>query len=260
MHNYRFTLGTLKTKVKVVLLFAGLAVMSAFRVTLGTVKTKVKLEVERDEIGGDFKLLSIENKMESDRVSHFLQCLNAVKMEEEEGEIIDWYDDKGNIICPLPREFVHYHNLLHRGVGIVLRRKPNEVYMHKRSISKRTWPGLLDTMIGGIGVSGSSTLTTLVRELKEELNLDINARPIPTVVFLGTTTVETEQNQCIVDNYIVHLSDGDEGRAFQFRDGEIEWGRWTNLPEMHAMIEADESAFVPSGLQCFRYIESNKWL
>ena len=81
MHNYRFTIGTLKTKVKVVL-FAGLAVMSAFRVTLGTVKTKVKLELERDEIGGDFKLLSIEDKMESDRVSHFT-VLERSKDEEE---------------------------------------------------------------------------------------------------------------------------------------------------------------------------------
>jgi isopentenyldiphosphate isomerase len=174
-----------------------------------------------------------------------------------EGEIIDWYDDEGKVVCPLPRRFVHSHNLLHRGIGVLLRRQTNEVYIHKRANSKRTWPGLMDAMIGGIGVSGSSSAETLVRELEEELELCVNAAPEPTIKFIGTTTIYTTQNQCIVDLYTVQLSPGDEERSFGTGDGEIAWGRWIDLHELQAMIKGDESAFVPSGLQCFRFIESN---
>lgn len=156
-------------------------IVMSYHVTIGTLKTKLKLNIGRQE-GGEFLLLSVAAGEESDergRATNFLQSLNTVSME---GEIIDWYDDEGKVVCPLPRRFVHSHNLLHRGIGVLLRRQTNEVYIHKRANSKRTWPGLLDAMIGGIGVSGSSSAETLVR---------------------------------------------------------------------------DESAFVPSGLQCFRFIESN---
>ena len=148
-----------------------------------------------------------------------------------------------------------WHDLLHRGVGTLLMRKPNDVFVHMRSKNKRTWPGLLDSMIGGLRVSGTSSVTTLIKELKEELNLDINSEPHPTVKFLGTNTIYTKQNRCIVDNFIVTLADGDEERRLHFRDGEVEWGRWVALSELIDLIEKDETVFVPSGLQCFRYVQ-----
>lgn len=231
-------------------------IVMSYHVTIGTLKTKLKLNIGRQE-GGEFLLLSVAAGEESDergRATNFLQSLNTVSME---GEIIDWYDDEGKVVCPLPRRFVHSHNLLHRGIGVLLRRQTNEVYIHKRANSKRTWPGLLDAMIGGIGVSGSSSAETLVRELKEELELCVNAAPEPTIKFIGTTTIYTAQNQCIVDLYTVQLSPGDEERSLGAGDGEIAWGRWIDLHELQAMIKGDESAFVPSGLQCFRFIESN---
>lgn len=41
--------------------------------------------------------------------------------EEEEGELVDWVDTRGRVICALPRPVVHSNNVLHRGAGVMIR-------------------------------------------------------------------------------------------------------------------------------------------
>ncbi|CAB1107606.1 unnamed protein product [Ectocarpus sp. CCAP 1310/34] len=41
--------------------------------------------------------------------------------EEEEGELVDWVDTRGRVICALPRPVVHSNNVLHRGAGVMVR-------------------------------------------------------------------------------------------------------------------------------------------
>ena len=37
------------------------------------------------------------------------------------GEMVDWVDTKGRVICALPRPVVHSRNVLHRGAGVMIR-------------------------------------------------------------------------------------------------------------------------------------------
>ena len=185
------------------------------------------------------------------RVEDFLHSLSSV--ERNLGEVVDWYDEKGDSIMPLPRKFIHEHNLLHKGIGCLLLSKTGEAFMHMRSRRKKTWPGLYDTLIGGINIAGQSSTQTLVRELREEVGLDIAQGPAPTTHFLGQCRIATSQNQCIVDTYCVKLVDS---RELRFADGEVEWGKWVPVAELKSMINEEETSFVPSGLQVWRYIES----
>ena len=41
--------------------------------------------------------------------------------EQEEGEMVDWVDTRGRVICTLPRTTVHAFNVLHRGAGVMVR-------------------------------------------------------------------------------------------------------------------------------------------
>ncbi len=37
------------------------------------------------------------------------------------GEVVDWVDTRGRVICALPRGVVHSQNVLHRGAGVMIR-------------------------------------------------------------------------------------------------------------------------------------------
>lgn len=43
------------------------------------------------------------------------------KEEEGVGEMVDWVDTEGRVVCALPRSVVHAHNVLHRGAGVMIR-------------------------------------------------------------------------------------------------------------------------------------------
>lgn len=43
------------------------------------------------------------------------------KLLRQEGEMVDWVDTRGRVICALPRPVVHTRNVLHRGAGVMIR-------------------------------------------------------------------------------------------------------------------------------------------
>lgn len=45
----------------------------------------------------------------------------AEELAQGEGEMVDWVDTKGSVICALPRPVVHSRNVLHRGAGVMIR-------------------------------------------------------------------------------------------------------------------------------------------
>ncbi len=216
--------------------------------SLGTLENRIEVSLSQDALPSEGTPVDHEDE----RVKDFFRALGNVKRDEE-GEVVDWYDDSGKVITQLPRRFVHDHNLLHRGIGALILSSSGEAFMHMRSKRKRTWPGLKDSLIGGINTEGQSGAQTLARELNEEVGLDITQEPAPIVSLLGQCRIATSQNQCIVDAYCVRLVDN---RELRFADGEVEWGKWVPVKELQGMINEDESAFVPSGLQVWRFIES----
>lgn len=64
--------------------------------------------------------------------------------EEEElaqggGEMVDWVDTKGRVICALPRPVVHSRNVLHRGAGVMIRndkarRRRSQIYTYLQNL------------------------------------------------------------------------------------------------------------------------------
>ena len=229
--------------------------------SLGTLENRIEVSLPQDVLSLSLQGTPVDH--EDERVKDFLLALGNV-YRDEEGEVVDWYDDSGKVITQLPRRFVHDHNLLHRGIGaLILSNSGGEAFKHMRSKRKRTWPGLKDCLIGGINTAGQSGAQTLARELKEEIGLDIaQEKNAPTVSFLGQCRIATSQNQCIVDVYCVRLGVPPCGAApeLNYADGEVEWGKWVPVKELQDMINEDESAFVPSGLQVWRFIESLKLL
>jgi isopentenyldiphosphate isomerase len=99
-----------------------------------------------------------------------------------EEELVDWISIDGYTIAPLPRGLVMKHNLLHKGMGVLIFDPSGQIFVHKRSSLKSKFPSMLDMFIGGVCATGEDSSVTLLRELKEEVGLDFVSTQKPRIV------------------------------------------------------------------------------
>lgn len=85
-------------------------------------------------------------------------------------------DEKDKIIGEETRENIHRHGLLHREVHVWLYNHEGGVLFQKRSLSKDTFPGLLDASVGGHVELNQSYEEAAVQETKEETGILINQK------------------------------------------------------------------------------------
>lgn len=158
------------------------------------------------------------------------------------GELLDVIDEDSNVLCVRARKDVENHNLLHRAVGVLVHDREGRIYVHKRSPNKSSNPSCYDMLVGGLVLSGESSIDAARGEVGEELGL-VSASP----QLLFTTKFMSRKIRCFVDMYRVEYS---EGNAIRHDDGEVVWGKFMSLDELQAMMENE--TFVPGGLACWR--------
>ena len=71
------------------------------------------------------------------------------------------------------RKECHEKGLWHRAVIIFVINKEGKILLQKRSANKKTWPNLWDLTAGGHVLTGELGYQAIIREAKEELNLDV---------------------------------------------------------------------------------------
>ena len=67
----------------------------------------------------------------------------------------------------------HEKGLWHRAVIIFVINKEGKILLQKRSANKKMWPNLWDLTAGGHVLTGELGYQAIIREAKEELNLDV---------------------------------------------------------------------------------------
>lgn len=87
-------------------------------------------------------------------------------------EYLEIVDQNGKVIGSAPRSKVHGNpSLMHRVIHVLVVNKRGEILLQKRSQKKDVAPGRWDTSVGGhVGV-GEDLLTSLRREMQEELSI-----------------------------------------------------------------------------------------
>ena len=166
-------------------------------------------------------------------------------------EVVDCCDTEGAPLVALPRGFVHTHNILLRGVGILVRRpSTGEIYVHRRSASKRHFASMYDMFIGGMATAGEEAAESARRELGEELGLALDDAHAGTLAYKLRCLVMTSLNRVSVDVYEYTCGEGEE---IQHVDGEVEWGEYVDGAALAAMMADKE--FVPDGLQVWSALQ-----
>ena len=88
------------------------------------------------------------------------------------------------------RDECHKKGLWHRAVYAFIIDDNKNVLLQKRSKTKKLWPNMWDFTVGGHVVSGEFGRQALIREVKEELGIEINDDDIKYLV--GSTSINKQ--------------------------------------------------------------------
>jgi isopentenyl-diphosphate delta-isomerase len=132
-------------------------------------------------------------------------------------EIFDVVNDRDEVTGRQPRSEVHRLGLMHRATHVLVFNRRGQVFLQKRSMQKDRQPGLWDSSASGHVDSGEEYDDCAVRELREEIGLQVSE--VPERLFKLTASPETDQ-----EHVWVYRCDA-EG-PFQLHPDEIERGDW----------------------------------
>ena len=132
-------------------------------------------------------------------------------------EIFDVVNERDEVIDRRPRSEVHARGLLHRSVHVLVFNARGEVFLQKRSMQKDRQPGVWDSSCSGHLDAGEDYDACAVRELREEIGLQL-AHP-PARLFKLDACEET-------DAEFVWVYRCEHDGPFTLHPEEIECGGW----------------------------------
>jgi isopentenyldiphosphate isomerase len=146
-------------------------------------------------------------------------------------ERVDVVDEHDHVVGTVERSEMRARNLRHRAVFVLVRSTRGEVLIHRRSDDKDVWPGQWDLAIGGVVGAGEGYEAAAVRELAEEIGVDVEAGALGP---LGGGRYEDGDVRLVGRVYhLVH--DG----PFAFNDGEVVEAGFVGLAELEGRLAHD---------------------
>ncbi|MDB6026006.1 MAG: hydrolase [Verrucomicrobiales bacterium] len=92
-------------------------------------------------------------------------------------EIFDVVNERDEVIGQKPRREVHRDGDKHRAIHVMVFNSRGEVFLQKRSMTKDTYPGVWDSSSSGHLDTGEDYDACSVRELREEIGLEMKTCP-----------------------------------------------------------------------------------
>ena len=132
-------------------------------------------------------------------------------------EILDFVNELDEVVGQRARSEIHRSKLNHRAVHVLVFNSRGELFLQKRSMKKDCFPGAWDSSASGHVDSGEAYDDCAVRELREEIGLQL-AGP-PERLFKVPACAETGHE------FVWVYRCSAEG-PFTLHPGEIERGDW----------------------------------
>ena len=150
-------------------------------------------------------------------------------------ELVARFDAAGNLVGACLRSVMRRDNAWHAASSIVVRGPGDGVYLHRRTLSKDVFPGLLDFAACGVLLAGEDPVVGALRELDEELGVH-GVELVP----LGVVTYADEHTR-----YHAHRFTTTWSGTIRWQPEEVAWGDWVPLQELVRRIDREPGSFVP---------------
>jgi len=163
-------------------------------------------------------------------------------------ETLDIIDEKDEVIATASREECHEKKLRHRGVQVFILDEEEDFFLQKRGEKKDVFPGLYEGGITGHVLSGETYLQAAVRELKEELGIEVKESDLKEM-FRFKILFENEHE--LITAYLL-----DYDGTVKMDHNEVESGEFIPVDELKQRIKKNEKEFSPAFLIGFdKYME-----
>ena len=144
------------------------------------------------------------------------------------------------------RDQIHADGEWHRTAHVWVMNSREELLLQKRAATKESHPGLWDVSCAGHIAAGDTSRLAAVRELREELGLDIRPK---TLHFLFTSPSFFVLNDgAFIDRELIDVyllkKDADLQRLV-LQPEEVESVKWMPLEEFRAMVAHSDPRLVP---------------
>ena len=133
-------------------------------------------------------------------------------------EYFDVLDENGNKTGKIKlRSEVHRDGDWHKGVHIWIINDKGEILLQRRCATKDSNPNMLDISSAGHLTAGDESLSGAIRELKEELNLDVKPEELQFIKTLKRNSKYTSTfiNNEFDDLYILRTTKGIDEMKYQ---------------------------------------------
>ncbi len=171
-------------------------------------------------------------------------------MGQDPNEIFDVVDANDNVIGRASRAQVHAEGWRHRAVHILMEDRGGRTYLQRRSETKDSHPGCWDSSCSGHLDTGEGYLEAAVREIGEELGLDLKEADLGEVLRIEA---REETGMEFVRVYRCRTEREPEPNPY-----EISEGRWLERSEIDEWMSREPEVFAPALVylwRCLRQME-----
>ena len=162
-------------------------------------------------------------------------------------EIFDVVNERDEVVGRQPRSEVHRLGLMHRAAHVLVFNAAGQVFLQKRSLKKDRQPGVWDSSASGHVDAGEDYDACAVRELREEIGLEMPT--VPQRLFKLDASPETDQEH--VWAYRCEA----EG-PFRLDPEEIERGGWFAPEEVTRWMAQRPEDFASALLTIWRRLKA----
>lgn len=163
-------------------------------------------------------------------------------------EWLDIVDENDIVIGRAPRDQIHAEGHRHRSSHVMLFNSRDEVFVQLRSMNKDNSPGLWDTSAAGHVDSGEDYLGCAVRELYEELGVQLAPESLHEISRL--------QPDKRTGFEFIQLYTAVSDQTLVLQTEEVSDGRWVSPSELQNWIERESGNFTDSFLTLWQLVRA----
>jgi isopentenyldiphosphate isomerase len=160
-----------------------------------------------------------------------------------EDELIDVVDADDRVVGQARRSESYARRLRHRAAFVLVHDSAGRIFVHRRTDTKRVFPGHYDMWVGGVLGAGETYDQAARREAREELGV----ADLPQPEFLFKFLFETAEHAWWSAAYRITWDGPVHPQA-----EEVAWHTFLTGAELEDRLAAGDWAWVPDGLAAYR--------